>query len=754
MRKLLALSVILASPALAQQPNGTINAPIYATGYISQVGGTNVTTKIAAQPNHPTNLNIFTTSSITATWSIQLPNPGFEGQILSFSCGAPAALISITSSDGSTIESGLPTSCKTATGFALQFDQRANIWRSLGGSNTSATTQIGTCNVDINHYQTLAAAIAACGPATQYIIGSNQTISADTSFTTDNNKVTCLPGVTITMSSVGRFTFSGNNNTVENCTFVGAGTGISTYQALLFLSGDNNTTRNNYFTNFGNTSGHGVIEVISGSSFQFKDNIARNIHDPCFFVENSGPMRSLIVTGNQCDQAINVYNTGAAATMEDVNVSNNVIRTGYFGVASFCSTVQAQVGARIQNVTFQGNVCEIVAGASVMMYGGYSLAYIDGLSATGNSFKAYSTYGIQAFEIVGTTRATVSGNTVLANSFGPGINCNNCATTTIGPNTIDSWDTSINTAGIWIVGSPATTQGNLVSGATTVTGIPTPAALMVGQKITHPNIPADATIVSVDPAASSMIISAAATANVTNATITLIPNAKTVTVTGNTLKLAAGGAGKGVSVSCLVSGSTCDEVTVVANTIVGDGTTNSVGVQVAPAAGATTSKAVVGVNNILGTNYGVWLGTGVSDFCYLPGYTNASLPLLNSSGETNSCSQADFDVVTAKTSVTAPTFVSTASGNVAFSMSNSSALRDTTNGGSAMYFDVSTGGAANGAFLWRSSNAFTTFGQLDVNGFALKTGVYSYNAAAGVSCTAGTVNAATMVVSGGIVTHC
>lgn len=132
MRKLLALLAILASPALAQQPNGTINAPIYATGYISQVGGTNVTTKILPQPNHPTNLNIYTTGAISGTWSIQLPNPAFEGQILSFNCGAAANAIAITSSDGSSIDSNLPTSCTTNGGFVAQFDLRSNIWRSLG----------------------------------------------------------------------------------------------------------------------------------------------------------------------------------------------------------------------------------------------------------------------------------------------------------------------------------------------------------------------------------------------------------------------------------------------------------------------------------------------------------------------------------------------------------------------------------------------------------------------------------------------
>lgn len=123
--------------AKAQTPAGVINAPIYATGYISQVGGTNVTTNILPQPNHPTNLNIYTTGAISGTWTIKLPNPAFEGQMLSFNCGAAANIISIVSTDGSSIDPNLPTSCNTNGGFIAQFDLRSNIWRSLGSGYTT-----------------------------------------------------------------------------------------------------------------------------------------------------------------------------------------------------------------------------------------------------------------------------------------------------------------------------------------------------------------------------------------------------------------------------------------------------------------------------------------------------------------------------------------------------------------------------------------------------------------------------------------
>ena len=139
MRWLILASTLFVGSALAQQPNGVINSPIYATGYITQGGGTSVTTDIKANANHPTNLNIYTTGAISGIWSIKLPNPGFEGQVLSFMCGSTANAVTVTSSDGSAIDSGIPTSCAAGTNFAIQFDIRNNIWRSLFVNTITAT---------------------------------------------------------------------------------------------------------------------------------------------------------------------------------------------------------------------------------------------------------------------------------------------------------------------------------------------------------------------------------------------------------------------------------------------------------------------------------------------------------------------------------------------------------------------------------------------------------------------------------------
>lgn len=136
MRYIALTLALFANAAFAQQPAGIINTPIYATGYISQVGGTTVTTNIPAQPNHPTNLNIYATGSIT-TWNIKLPNPAFEGQVLGFNCSSTVTTINVQTSDGSAVDSNIPTSCSVGSGFGIQFDQRSNIWRNLGYFNTT-----------------------------------------------------------------------------------------------------------------------------------------------------------------------------------------------------------------------------------------------------------------------------------------------------------------------------------------------------------------------------------------------------------------------------------------------------------------------------------------------------------------------------------------------------------------------------------------------------------------------------------------
>jgi len=59
----------------------------------------------------------------------------------------------------------------------------------------------------------------------------------------------------------------------------------------------------------------------------------------------------------------------------------------------------------------------------------------------------------------------------------------------------------------------------------------------------------------------------------------------------------------------------------------------------------------------------------------------------------------------------------TSGSDICLAMSGANnAIRDTTNGSSAIYFDVSTGGTTNGSFVWRSSNVYTERMRIDSSG--------------------------------------
>ena len=70
--------------------------------------------------------------------------------------------------------------------------------------------------------------------------------------------------------------------------------------------------------------------------------------------------------------------------------------------------------------------------------------------------------------------------------------------------------------------------------------------------------------------------------------------------------------------------------------------------------------------------------------------------------------------------------------------------------GTSMYFDN-----YNGDFNFRSGTGYSPVANLTTTGINIPTGsTYKVNNVAGVSCAAGTVNLATLVVTGGIITHC
>lgn len=136
----------LVLPATSQQPNGYINPPIYASGLIPVQPGTTVTTNIASSHNHPTDLTVFPLGSIT-TWTVNLPNPAYDGQIIRIACDSLVSTLSIATTDGSTPPSGVPATCAAGSSFAVQFSNTYTTWYLLNNTSTTSTSTYNVANV-------------------------------------------------------------------------------------------------------------------------------------------------------------------------------------------------------------------------------------------------------------------------------------------------------------------------------------------------------------------------------------------------------------------------------------------------------------------------------------------------------------------------------------------------------------------------------------------------------------------------------
>jgi len=73
--------------------------------------------------------------------------------------------------------------------------------------------------------------------------------------------------------------------------------------------------------------------------------------------------------------------------------------------------------------------------------------------------------------------------------------------------------------------------------------------------------------------------------------------------------------------------------------------------------------------------------------------------------------------LTSTSTIQATQYTSTVAAGVALAMGDASAIRNSFNGFSSMYFDVSIGGAAGGEFVFRTTNGFLVRATINGNGF-------------------------------------
>lgn len=113
------ITTLWATIALADP--GYLNPPVYGTGYITVQPGSTVATKVLNSRNPPTNLNILTAGPIT-TWTVTLPFPAFDGQIISIGCpGGAVTTLTVQSTAPDTVSAGGPTSCTNSIGYLVSY---------------------------------------------------------------------------------------------------------------------------------------------------------------------------------------------------------------------------------------------------------------------------------------------------------------------------------------------------------------------------------------------------------------------------------------------------------------------------------------------------------------------------------------------------------------------------------------------------------------------------------------------------------
>lgn len=194
---------LLGSPTHAQQPNGYLNPPVFGTGLIPETKSGTVTTTVLNSRNPPTNLYIYNINTIS-NWTILLPNPAFDGQLITVSCQSAVGILSVQSTDGSTVSSGVPTTCSFNSNFTIQWSATYNTWYMAvgpvvnggGGGGSSLTVTDGTNVVPGTTIETFAggATVSGTTPNAHVTIPSGITVTDNSNTVTGTTSLTFLGG--------------------------------------------------------------------------------------------------------------------------------------------------------------------------------------------------------------------------------------------------------------------------------------------------------------------------------------------------------------------------------------------------------------------------------------------------------------------------------------------------------------------------------------------------------------------------------
>ena len=440
--------------------------------------------------------------------------------------------------------------------------------QTISGNKTfTGTTQINDLvSSEMNHalvvdgmiYTTLASALASLSTNQTLFIPINVTLGITTTTSLNNIAIQCLNNATITYSANVQWNFTGNNQTVSGCSFVGPGIGVSTLQPVI-PAGNNFTFTHNTVSGFGSTGGNGTVEVIGGGVIEISFNTMYGNAEGPLFVNNTttGTTISQIrIIGNNIDtsaataagtEPIAIHTSSGTANIGEVTVDLNVLR----GPKVFCIEVGDFGGAIPYDIALNGNTCKLTQNSTG---GGYSIA--------GS----------------GATHVTVNGNVFNANGY--------------------TWTI----AGIEFSGVSGTAFDGAANGNVVIGGAPANGASGIGCSVSCQHLSITGNIIDGfgTTGAGIYIGTSTASGQITDNV-----------VESNTITFPASGAGKGIWQQCNASSSVCSRNVYSGNNIYGTGTGGSIGISIENDTG-TSARENIGPNTITNIDTGLSLSSGVT----------------------------------------------------------------------------------------------------------------------------------------------
>jgi Right handed beta helix region len=265
-------------------------------------------------------------------------------------------------------------------------------------------------------------------------LADTQTIASHLNFSANDMRIDCKNRGTLAFASgTGHYiTWSGTNQSVRNCLFIGPGGG-----SAIEAGGDHFTFENNTIKGLPLNGGNGELTIYKGSHDLIAYNRFYDNSDWDIEVNNTTASQSIEdiqIVGNHAGEVI-AHTTAPASQINHLVIAGNVLLAAQNHKTEFCVEVGAFGGLPPNYISVTGNSCRLTANGAD---GGFSMSAVNHAAESGsNVFDAAGfTYTIAPFEDVVCSNCVIAGNVVNDGPGGNGISIDRSTDTVVSGNTI------------------------------------------------------------------------------------------------------------------------------------------------------------------------------------------------------------------------------------------------------------------------------------------------------------------------------